>query len=174
MPCQVGADDPRNIIARRTEPAICGRQLRQHSVGLSTDHAGGVNIPKTVDHFSGRVYLLIDGSSGSSSAEVPALRHHLGLATIIGEEPNGSYQGEVAGIIPNLTLPNSKLVIRVPLLAYHNDVMPGVRVGRGAEPTFTVSESLQDSIAGIDTAMTFAHALIQARMTGMATTRTGP
>ena len=130
---------------------------------LATDHAGGVQTPKTEDHFSGRVYLLIDGSSGSSSAEVPAMMHHLGLATIIGEEPNGSYQGEVAGIIPTLTLPNSKLAIRVPLLTYQNDVMPGVRVGRAVEPTFTVSETLEDSIAGVDTVMTFTRALIRAR-----------
>ena len=104
-----------------------------------------------------------DGNSGSSSAEVAALFHHLDLATIIGEEPNGSYQGETAGVIPDLTLPNSKLVIRVPLVAYQNDVMPGVREGRGAEPTFTVSETLEDSLKGVDTVMTFTRALIRAR-----------
>jgi hypothetical protein len=132
-------------------------------LSLATDHAGGVQTPKTEDHFSGRVYVLIDSASGSSSAEVPALLHHLGLATIIGEEPNGSYQGETAGIIPTLLLPNSKLAVRVPLLAYHNDVMPGVRIGRGVEPTFSVSETLEDSIAGVDTVMTFTRALIHAR-----------
>jgi hypothetical protein len=135
---------------------------------LATDHAGGVQMPKTADHFSGRVYLLIDGASGSSSAEVPALMHHLGLATIIGEEPNGSYQGETAGVIPNLTLPNSKLIVRVPLLAYQNDVMPGVRIGRGAESTFAVSETLEDSIAGVDTVMKFTRALIRARASASA------
>jgi hypothetical protein len=135
-------------------------------LALSTDHAGGMQTPKKANRFSGRIYLLIDGNSGSSSAEVPALMHHLGLATIIGEEPNGSYQGEVAGIIPDLKLPNSKVVVRVPLLFYHNDVMPGIRMGRGAEPTFTVSESLSDSLAGVDTVMTFTRALIRARATG--------
>lgn len=132
-------------------------------LSLATDHAGGVQVPKATDHFAGRVYLLIDGMSGSSSAEVPALMHHLGLATIIGEDPNGSYQGEVAGIIPTLTLPNSKLNIRIPLIAYQNEVMPGVRVGRAVEPTFTVSETLDDSIAGVDTVMEFTKALIFAR-----------
>ncbi|MEO5866353.1 MAG: S41 family peptidase [Sphingomonas sp.] len=136
-------------------------------LALSTDHAGGMQTPKAKDHFSGRVYLLVDGNSGSSASEVPALMHHLGLATIIGEEPNGSYQGEVAGFIPDLTLPNSKIVIRMPLIAYQSDVMPGVRNGRAAEPTFTVSESVSDSVSGIDTVMAFTRALIRSRTTGM-------
>jgi hypothetical protein len=135
-------------------------------LSLATDHAGGIQRPKIVDHFSGHVYVLIDNLSGSSSAEVPAMMQHLGLATIIGEEPDGSYQGETAGIIPTLTLPNSKLTVHVPLLLYQNDVMPGVRIGRGVEPTFTVSETLEDSIAGVDTVMTFTRTLIRARAEG--------
>jgi C-terminal processing protease CtpA/Prc len=140
-------------------------------LALSTDHAGGMQTPKKKNRFSGRIFLLIDGNSGSSAAEVPALMHHLGLATIIGEEPNGSYQGEVAGVIPNLTLPNSKVVVRIPLLFYHNEVMPGVREKHGVEPTFTVSEALADSVAGVDTAMTFTRKLIRARSTGTVTAR---
>ena len=94
-------------------------------LSLATDRAGGVQRPKSENHFSGETYVLIDHMSASSSAEIPAMLQHLGIATVIGEEPDGSYQGETAGIIPTLTLPNSKLVVHVPLLAYQNDVMPG-------------------------------------------------
>ena len=135
-------------------------------LSLATDRAGGVQSPKTEDHFSGAVYVLVDHMSASSSAEVPAMLQHLGLATVVGEEPDGSYQGETAGIIPTLTLPNSKLVIHVPLLEYQNDVMPGIRIGRGVEPTFRVSETLEDSLAGTDTAITFTRGLIRARLSG--------
>ena len=130
---------------------------------LATDHAGGVQTPKTGNPFSGDVYLLVDGMSGSSASEVPALMQHLGMATIVGEEPNGSYQGEVAGIIPTLTLPNSKLTIRIPLIAYQNEVMPNVREGRAVEPTFVMPERLEDSIAGIDTGLEFTKSLIRSR-----------
>jgi hypothetical protein len=102
------------------------------------------------------------------------MMQHLGLATIIGEEPDGSYQGETAGIIPTLTLPNSKLTVHVPLLLYQNDVMPGVRIGRGVEPTFTVSETLEDSIAGVDTVMTFTRTLIRARAEGIVAVAPAP
>ena len=66
------------------------------------------------------------------------------------------------------------MVVHVPLLAYQNDVMPGVRTGRGVEPMFAISESLEDSNAGIDTAMTFTLNLIRARATGQVPTTSAP
>lgn len=132
-------------------------------VSLASDRAGGWQQPKAADRFQGHVYLLVDGASGSSSSEVAALLHHLGIATLIGSEPNGGYQGESAGITPTLTLPNSKLAISIPILTYRNDVMPGFREGRGSPPHFEVSQSVEDARNGVDTVMRFTLALIEAR-----------
>ena len=41
--------------------------------------------------------------------------------------------------------------------------MPGVRTGRGAEPAIKVPQTLDGSLAGVATAMTFVMALIRAR-----------
>jgi len=93
---------------------------------------------------------------------VPALLHHLGIGTLIGEEPNGSYQGVTAGILLRLVLPNTQLSTRVSMIAYHNAVLPGVLEGRGAPPDFEVPESLDDAILGKDTALNFALGRIRA------------
>lgn len=130
---------------------------------LSVDEAEGVFQTAPRYRFAGRVYLLVSGNSGSSAAEIPALLHHLSLATIVGEEPSGAYQGLIAGAIPVLTLPNSQIRVRIPMIGYHNAVMPGLFEGRGAPPAFPVSQGLEDALAGVDTAMAFTRRLILAR-----------
>lgn len=129
----------------------------------STNPAAGVHRPKEGCVFGGRVYLLVNGGSASSGAEVPALCHFLGLGTLIGEEPNGAYQGVTACILLDLTLPNSGLRTLVPLIAYHNAVLPGLFDGRGAPPHFEVRQTLADALAGKDTVLDFTLALIRAR-----------
>lgn len=52
------------------------------------------------------------------------MAHHLGRATFIGEETGGAYHGNNSGEMPLLTLPSSKMQIRVPLFEYWNAV-PG-------------------------------------------------
>ena len=130
---------------------------------LSVDGAEGAFAPAPAFRFTGRLYWLIGPDSSSSAAEIAAIAHHLGVGTIIGGEPNGAYQGLTAGAVPVLTLPHSRIGIRIPLIAYHNEVMPGLFAGRGAPPAFPVAQTLADAVAGVDTVMTFARALIEAR-----------
>lgn len=130
---------------------------------LSVDGADGTFAPAPSFRFSGRLYWLIGPESSSSAAEIAVIAHHLGLGTIVGEEPNGVYQGLTAGAIPVLTLPNSRIGIRMPLVAYHNAVMPGLFPGRSAPPAFPVSQTFADSVAGVDTVMVFTRRLIDER-----------
>jgi hypothetical protein len=58
----------------------------------ATNLAAGIHQP-TEPLYRGRVYLLVNGGSASSGAEVPALLHHLRIGTQIGEEPNGLLSG---------------------------------------------------------------------------------
>lgn len=52
--------------------------------------------------------------------------------TLIGEEANAVYEETSGGIIPTFTLPHSGIQVRYPLVAYHNALLPGLFVGRGA------------------------------------------
>jgi hypothetical protein len=125
--------------------------------------AAGIHYPHSDYFFDGDVYLLFDGGSGSSGGEVPALMHHLGIGTLIGEEANGAYEGVTAGIRAPVVLPNSGIRFGIPLIAYHNAVMSDLFEARGAPPDFQISQSLEDKINGIDTVMEFTKALIERR-----------
>jgi len=114
--------------------------------------------------FKGDVYLLFNGGSISSGGEIPALMHHLGRGTLIGEEPNGAYDGVTAGILTELTLPHSKIRIGLPLIAYFNAVLPGIYPHRGVQPHFPVQPAVADMVAGKDTVLQFTLDLIEARM----------
>jgi hypothetical protein len=130
---------------------------------LSVDGGDGTFNPAPSFRFTGRLYWLIGPESSSSAAEIAVLAHHLGLGTIVGGEPNGVYQGLTAGAIPVLTLPNSRIGMRIPLVAYHNAVMPGLFPGRSAPPAFPVAQTFADAVAGIDTVMVFTRRLIDER-----------
>lgn len=130
---------------------------------LSVDEAEGTFAPAREFRYGGRVYLLVGPDSASSAAEIAAIVHHLNLGTIIGDEPNGDYAGVSGGSIPELTLPHSQITVSMPLIAYHNAVMPRLFPGRGAPPAFPVTQSLEDALAGVDTVMNFTRGLIFAR-----------
>ncbi len=113
--------------------------------------------------FKGAVYVLCDGGSVSSGGEIPAMAHHLGRATLIGEEPNAAYEGVTAGFMPELILPNSQIRVSIPLVKYENAVLPGVFEGRGVQPHFTVRPQPQDLKTGKDRVLDFTLALIKSR-----------
>lgn len=129
---------------------------------LDHDEAEGVISPASRNHFDGDIYLLTSGRSASSAAEIAGIMHHLGLGTIIGEQANGDYQGLVAEVMPVLTLPNSGIKVRIPLVRNYNDVMP-ILHGQSAPPSFAISQSVADVAGGRDTVMEFARALIERR-----------
>lgn len=135
-------------------------------VTIDTFVTAGKHDPYVNLHYDGNVYILVDGASGSSGAEVPAMAHHFGVATIVGEEPNGAYQGTAGGVIPELTLPNSKLRVNFPLVRYYNAVMPDVYPHTGVQPHFRVLQTPEDLAAGRDTILDFTRELIKSRAGG--------
>lgn len=129
----------------------------------ATNRAVGIHEPMKEHRFTGRTYLLVNGGSSSSGAEVPALMHFLGIGTLIGEEPNGAYQGVTAGILLKLFLPNSGFRIIVPLIAYYNAVLPGLYPSRGAPMDFEVAQTIDDALASKDTVLEFTLGLVRSR-----------
>lgn len=100
--------------------------------------------------------ILIDGGSFSTSAEFAAVCHSRRRATFIGEESSGAYYGDDSGITPTIVLPNTKLRIDVPLIAYYTAV-DGVRnQNRGILPDCPVRYTIQDELEGRDKVMEIA------------------
>ena len=100
--------------------------------------------------FLGKVFILIDGGSFSGAADVCAVVHHLKRATFIGEETGGGYYGNNSGSMPTVTLPNSKLRIRLPLYEYWNAVPGYAGLRRGTLPDHEVPLRLSSVLRGVD------------------------
>ena len=110
-------------------------------------------------HFDGQVLILIDGGSFSTSAEFAAICHSHRRATFIGEESSGAYYGDDSGITPTLVLPNTKLRIDVPLIAYYTAVNGVRNQNRGILPDCPVRYTIQDELEGHDKVMEIASQL---------------
>lgn len=70
-------------------------------------------------------------------------------ALFIGQPTGGSAQGPTAGVIAFLTLPESQIVVRVPL-RWNATSYQGVELGQGIAPDILVQETVADARAGRD------------------------
>ena len=71
--------------------------------------------PKLTNHFDGKVYIITGGYSFSATTLFIHYTTPLYNVTTVGESTGGGAYGNTAIYIPDLTLPNSKLKIRMPM-----------------------------------------------------------
>jgi C-terminal processing protease CtpA/Prc len=108
--------------------------------------------------YMGPVFVLMNGGSFSSTSEFLALSHFHRRATFIGEEASGGYYGNNAGEFTTLTLPNSRLEVRLPLFRY-DVAVDGAPPDRGVPPDHVVRPCIEDLIDGRDPVLSLALAL---------------
>ncbi len=89
--------------------------------------------------FSGKVYVLINGGSFSVTSEFASVAHYLKRAVFIGEETGGGYYGNNSGTFVIVTLPNSRMNVGIPMLAYYTAVKNYPYPDRGIIPDHEVS-----------------------------------
>ncbi|WP_027418330.1 S41 family peptidase [Crocinitomix catalasitica] len=107
---------------------------------------------KRKNHFKGKIYVLTDGYSFSASANLASkIKHHCN-ATFIGTETGGNEEGCNGTLFGNLTLPNSKIRITVPIFHVDNKVKLD-KNGRGVIPDIQVDYSVEERLNGIDKEM---------------------
>ncbi|EGV45012.1 peptidase S41 [Bizionia argentinensis JUB59] len=68
------------------------------------------------NNFKGKLYVLINGNSFSASSILSTNIQANNLATFVGEETGGAYNGTVAGLFRNYKLPNSRVRARIGLM----------------------------------------------------------
>jgi hypothetical protein len=103
----------------------------------------GLQLPKP-NRFRGRVYILMNGNSGSTTAEFLAVAHANRVGVFVGEESGGAYEGGNGGNFITLTLPNSGIQVTTPLVHYRNAVGVPFKPGRGTPPDYAVPLTLED------------------------------
>ncbi|MFY7786788.1 MAG: S41 family peptidase, partial [Thermoflexibacteraceae bacterium] len=93
--------------------------------------------------FKGKVFVLTNGGTFSAAATVASYLKNLSNSTLIGTETGGSEAGTNALLFPLITLPNSKIQVRIPL--YYVKYAIGIPDNRrGVLPHFCTQYTLQD------------------------------
>jgi C-terminal processing protease CtpA/Prc len=113
-------------------------------------HPGVAEQPPGKYPFLGKVFVLIDGGTFSTAADFCAVTHHLKRAMFIGEETGGGYYGNNSGMQTVLTLPNSKIRVRIPMYEYWNAVPGYDGTRRGTRPDRVVETKVGNLLKGID------------------------
>jgi hypothetical protein len=119
----------------------------------------GLQMPRT-PHFAGRVAILIDGGSFSATGETTSAFHYYKKAVFFGEECGAGYYGNTSGFMITVTLPASRLQVRVPLILYTMAV-DGYPKDRGIVPDYPVAPTIEDLLAGRDVVMERALAFLR-------------
>jgi hypothetical protein len=104
--------------------------------------------PKEKYHYDGQVYILIGGNSFSATTLFAGDLKGQKNVTLVGEETGGGYYGNTAWIIPDVTLPNTRLRFRLPRfrMVVSKD---RIKNGRGILPdvwALPTSEAIRDGI----------------------------
>jgi hypothetical protein len=119
--------------------------------------------PRENNHFYGQVYILTGGNTFSAATLFTKALKDQDDVTVIGEETGGGAYGNTAWLIPDVTLPNTKVRFRLPLFRLVIDKNE-VR-GRGVIPEIESKPTVSDIRHGVDFKMNQALNLIKKRMT---------
>lgn len=100
--------------------------------------------------FPGKVFILMNGGSFSTTAEFLSQAHFHRRALFIGEESGGNYYGNTSGTSARIRLPHSNLRLHVPLVGYYMAVSGYQQKSRGVMPDHAVEYSIAELLAGVD------------------------
>jgi len=100
-------------------------------------------------NFKGKIYVIINGGSFSASCLLAASLKANKNVTFVGEETGGGFNSTVAGILPVLTLPNSKLPLRLGLMDIKTINQTEV-FGHGIFPDKEIIPTLKDKMDNKD------------------------
>jgi hypothetical protein len=116
--------------------------------------------PKRYNHFDGKVYVLINGPTFSAATLFCHAVKGQPNVPIAGEESGGGWHGNSGIMIPDITLPNTKLKVRLPLfkIVQYNHVP---KDGRGVVPDIYIPPTVEGVIKGLDRKMMIVKELIK-------------
>jgi hypothetical protein len=145
-----------------TERYVGQGQISRDDAGrrLVTTHPGTQLQYPSDPVFFGNLYVLINGRSFSTCADVATVLHHHGLATFVGEETGGGYDGNTSGFSRTHVLSNTRIGVSVPRWMYTTANQGHAFPGRGVPPDHRLEWAIDDRLQGRDTQMEFTRRLV--------------
>lgn len=117
--------------------------------------------PPQENVFNGNLYVLINGITFSSSADLASDIRKTTNAVFIGEESGGTFEGPTGGASIVVQLPNSKIMVRISPNIQMGYMYKKHPIGRGVIPDYPIQYSVQDYLKGRDLEMEKAISLIK-------------
>ena len=119
--------------------------------------------PQKKNHFDGNLFVLTGGTTFSASLLFLSKVFQQENVTIVGEETGGGARGNSAVMIPKITLPNSKVQLRLPLFRLISDItLP--QNGRGILPEVFVRPGARNIRENTDAKMEKVYKLISLKL----------
>lgn len=125
---------------------------------MGVGHPNSGTHEPAANHFDGKLIVLIDGRSLSTTSEFLSNLHARRKATYIGEESAGAYGGNTSAMERVVRLPNSGIVLHVPQMTYYMAAHES-DPRRGIRPDILVTPVVGELILGRDPAMEMGIAL---------------
>ncbi len=116
--------------------------------------------PKLNNHFNGKVYVLINGPTFSASTLFCHAVKGQQNVILAGEETGGGWHGNSGIMIPDFTLPVTKLKVRLPLfrIVQYNHTP---KDGRGVAPDIYIPPTVEGVTKSLDRKMMIVKGLIK-------------
>ena len=111
--------------------------------------------------FKGNVYVLISHKSFSAASLFATLVYAHKRATIIGEESGGGAQGLNGGDFIDISLPNTNMLLEIPVEKWFKEIEGYPDTQRGIKPHHEVYNSIDDILAGKDQVLEYTLQLIR-------------
>lgn len=117
--------------------------------------------PLQTNRFNGQLVVLIGGLDVSAGSTFPAILYQNRVnTTFVGEETGGGFYRNNSSYYFRVTLPNTKIQFKVPLVQLKMNVA-GMPYGHGLIPQYKIQESMADLIDGRDPALDKAMSLLK-------------
>jgi hypothetical protein len=94
--------------------------------------------------FSGKVYILQNGSSFSVTSEFCSIAKDNQRAVFIGDENGGTFQGNSSGAFAMVELPNTKTGLDIPMLGYYMHLRHPHPSAEGIPADYSVIPTIED------------------------------
>ncbi|MEM8712850.1 MAG: S41 family peptidase, partial [Planctomycetota bacterium] len=113
--------------------------------------------------FEGELFVLIDGGTFSTAADVAAVLHSQGRGIFLGEESGGGYCGNTSGASKTVTLPMSGITMDLPMWKYTTAVDSTANTGRGVPVEHRIVPTWARTSEGVDQCLEKVRALRSSR-----------
>ena len=108
-----------------------------------------VTNPRRNYHFKGTIFVLTNAGTFSAASFVAAYLKKLTPAILIGQETGGNEIGTNAMLFAFLTLPETKILLRLPLYRISHGLSIE-HTGKGVMPAIEINYTVADKLAKID------------------------